>query len=250
MDFLQIVFSIVLGTISFFAVYVSFKSVNKKIGLLEKEENAGNSEDKSENTSDLYVFPQYSLRKNKTSSLLTGLLFFAFSAISFFIIYNTALTVVLIQISLILLVLISAAIFDYELRIIPNLLSVSAVIIGIVSFIANTVIDYRITGHYKETILSFLLFNILGSILLMIILIVMSLITKNGFGGGDIKLLTALSINFGVVVLIKVLIAALFFSLIVSLIYLAIKKQKKNISLPFAPFIFAGFEFLLFVDKL
>lgn len=246
MNFLQIIFSLVLGVLSFSAVYLTYRTVNKKIDLF----NANNNDtEEKEDVLNPYVFPEHSLTKNKKGCIITGIIFAILSAITFFVIYNNTLPVEFGQLAIVFILLISAAVFDYELRIIPNWLSLIVAVTGLASFGITTFIDYNSTGFFKETILNFIVYNVLGSILLLVVLRIMSSLTKNGFGGGDIKLLTAMSINFGIMPLTRILIAALFFSLIVSLIYLAIKKQKKNISLPFAPFIFSGFEFILLVNN-
>lgn len=64
-----------------------------------------------------------------------------------------------------------------------------------------------------------------------------SLLTKGGFGGGDIKLMAGLGLFYGVIGTVSVLFIAVLTALFAGL---SLRRKKKEYRLPFAPFLLLG----------
>lgn len=88
--------------------------------------------------------------------------------------------------------------------------------------------------------------SILMAVLVFILLLIPSLITEGGIGGGDIKLLTALAFFMGKD--FSILAFPMFILLAASLIYGLIKGKGLNYSVPLVPYIFASYLFYLLLE--
>ncbi len=92
-----------------------------------------------------------------------------------------------------------------------------------------------------ESFLENLLTGVVGFILSFLILLIISLLSKGGFGMGDVKLLSALSYIIGIIPVLSMMFYALFACLLVSLFMIFIKKRDKKKPIAFVPFIYFGF---------
>lgn len=111
--------------------------------------------------------------------------------------------------------LLLASYIDIKKRIIPDTINI---IILIIAIVINK-------GNIKN--------NIIPALIIFLITYIVAYITNDGFGGGDIKLLTALALYIGDKIYIITLIAA-----VTGLIIGLIKKQK---NIPFGPYIAFGY---------
>lgn len=127
--------------------------------------------------------------------------------------------------------LLLAFILDYMYMIIPDTASIT---------IASLAIIQNIVYFSKENVISSLLGGIVGAIFFLIInIICRKIIKKDGFGLGDVKLLGALGIFFGLKSILVIIVLSITFSAIVSIPFLIIKciKKSKEDYIAFAPFI-------------
>lgn len=69
------------------------------------------------------------------------------------------------------------------------------------------------------------------------LLLLVSLLTKGGFGGGDIKLMAGLGLFYGLIGTVTVLFIAVLAALFAGL---ALRRKRKEYRLPFAPFLLLG----------
>ena len=72
-------------------------------------------------------------------------------------------------------------------------------------------------------------------------LVLVSFLTKQGIGMGDVKLVSALALECGVFLFCRVLFFSMVWVAAVAVLLLLTKQKKLNDSLPFAPFLFLGF---------
>ena len=139
----------------------------------------------------------------------------------------------------IMLLLISALIvislIDYKYLIIPNVITYSGIIIGLLTAI---IFDYI-------TIFS----SLLGIVIPALILLVIALIFKGGMGMGDVKLASMLGAFLGTIdTLAGIFIGSLLGSVIgLSLMGLGVLKRKDRI--PFGPFICFGAVIMIFFGE-
>lgn len=72
-------------------------------------------------------------------------------------------------------------------------------------------------------------------------LVLVSFLTKQGIGMGDVKLVSALALECGVFLFCRVLFFSMVWVAVVAVLLLLTKLKKLSDSLPFAPFLFLGF---------
>lgn len=146
-------------------------------------------------------------------------------------------------------VLTYCAIIDYKKHLVANVCCIIVSIIGFIPFIYNL-----ISGNYY-----LLLDAALGAVLVPLPLFIAAMITKGGFGGGDIKMMFGIGLCVGLFKGFAMLVLALFLSVVFMLITNAIKNHKakkanipteklKNVAFPFIQYIAAAFVILLFVN--
>jgi leader peptidase (prepilin peptidase)/N-methyltransferase len=127
------------------------------------------------------------------------------------------------------------ALIDIEHYLIPNEAVVFLLLAGI-------------TYHVIESDLT--IFNrLLGLSVGLLIPIFIAILSYGSIGGGDIKLLSAMGFWVGFPGILYVLITSSLAGGIFSLILLALGRKKQKESIPFAPFLAAGFILIYFFPK-
>lgn len=127
--------------------------------------------------------------------------------------------------------LISAMVIDYRLQIIPNRLNLTLFEVGlVVTFIA---------GMHNVNIAVDMLLGMLagGGIFLIITLLGGFIAGKEAMGFGDVKLMGALGLYFGLYGIIAVSVLSFLIGAIISIYLLISKKKKTDEYIPFGPFI-------------
>lgn len=124
------------------------------------------------------------------------------------------------------------AIIDYKLKLIPNktllVLLAICVIITVLQLISG------------ENAINLLSDCVLGGIIAGGIFFIGNLISRNGMGMGDVKLMAAAGLMIGMNKIMGLIFWSLFTSLIAGLILIAAKKAKIKTAIPLAPFFLAG----------
>ena len=127
--------------------------------------------------------------------------------------------------------LISAFIIDYKIQIIPNRLNLTMFEIGMI---------FVFTYGMKNLSISIdMLLGMLagGGIFLLITIIGGFIAGKEAMGFGDVKLMGALGLYFGIASTISISVMSFLIGAIVSIILMIIRKNKINSYIPFGPFI-------------
>ena len=127
--------------------------------------------------------------------------------------------------------LLSAFIIDYKLQIIPNRLNLTMFEIGIILMF--------LAGIFNANIAIDMFFGMLAGagIFLLITLIGGLIAGKEAMGFGDVKLMGALGIFFGLPKIIVITIMSFLIGAVLSIFLLATKKRKTDEYIPFGPFI-------------
>lgn len=127
--------------------------------------------------------------------------------------------------------LLSACVIDYKLQIIPNRLNLTIFEIGIIFAFIYGLSDVTITINMLLGMLAgvgiFLLITLLGGIFY----------GKEAMGFGDVKLMGALGLFFGLPNIIIITLVSFLIGAVLSIILLATKMKKTNEYIPFGPFI-------------
>ena len=127
--------------------------------------------------------------------------------------------------------LLSAFVIDYILQIIPNRLNLTIFEIGLLFEFVYGLSDVAIT-------LNMLLGMVAGAGIFLLITLVGGLVYgKEAMGFGDVKLMGALGLYFGLSNIIIITLVSFLIGAILSIILLATKLKKTNEYIPFGPFI-------------
>ena len=127
--------------------------------------------------------------------------------------------------------LLSAFVIDYRLQIIPNRLNLTIFEIGILFAFVYGLSDVAIT-------INMLLGMVAGAGIFLLITLVGGLVYgKEAMGFGDVKLMGALGLYFGLSNIIIITLVSFLIGAILSIILLATKLKKTNEYIPFGPFI-------------
>lgn len=127
--------------------------------------------------------------------------------------------------------LLSAFVIDYKLQIIPNRLNMTMFEIGIILMF--------LAGIFNANIAIDMFFGMLaGAGIFLLITLVGGLIAgKEAMGFGDVKLMGALGIYFGLANTITITLMAFLIGAVLSIILLVTKIKKTDEYIPFGPFI-------------
>lgn len=131
-------------------------------------------------------------------------------------------------------------IIDWNSRTIPNCIILTILVIGVLIYLLQLIVAIE---AFKLAIIGAAV-GLLGNFILFY---VMSRITKEGIGMGDVKLLAALGWMTGV----QTTLASVLFSLLLcsalALVLIFTKKKQASDSVPFGPFIYFGYMIALLI---
>lgn len=147
----------------------------------------------------------------------------------------------LIKFALLLPMLISALVIDYKHQIIPNRLNLTMFEVGLILTFIYGIVNINIATD--------MLFGMLagGGIFLVITLLGGLIAGKEAMGFGDVKLMGALGLYFGLSGIIVISLIAFLLGAIISIILLATKIKKTDEYIPFGPFIVIAAIITIFV---
>ena len=123
--------------------------------------------------------------------------------------------------------LLVSSVIDYKTQTVPNIIPISLAIWGILKALI-----------YNVSVLFPILSGLITFLFFLITVTIMELITKKYImGGGDIKIIAALSCAIGIYKCCYVI----FFAMLLALAYMLITRQFKDKIVPLCPFIFGGY---------
>ena len=137
--------------------------------------------------------------------------------------------------------LLSAFVIDYKLQIIPNRLNLTMFEVGLVIAFLYGLSDVAIT-------INMVLWMLVGAGIFLAITLIGGLVYgKEAMGFGDVKLMGALGIYFGLSNIIVITLLSFLIGAILSIVLLATKIKKMDEYIPFGPFIVLGTFISIFV---
>lgn len=137
--------------------------------------------------------------------------------------------------------LLSVVVIDYKLQIIPNRLNLTMFEIGLIFAFLHSFTDVAITINMLLGMLAG------GGIFLLITLLGGLVYGKEAMGLGDVKLMGALGLYFGLTNIIIVSLLSFLIGAILSILLLLFKIKKMDEYIPFGPFIVIGAFITIFV---
>lgn len=166
---------------------------------------------------------------------------FVFTII-FFVIYNLlsffnplSITVIIYYITIFALSL--AFSIDFKYQLIPDEVDILIGVCAIINLLLN------ISSWWD-----YLLGSLIGAaIFYSLNLIALIVLKKEGMGMGDVKLMGALGLLFGIKNILVITLISFFIGAIIGVIVMIIKRKEKEEYIPFGPFIVIGVVTLMFV---
>lgn len=147
----------------------------------------------------------------------------------------------LIKFVLLIPMLLSALVIDYKLQIIPNRLNLTMFELGLLLTFLYGTVNINIA-------INMLLGMLAGAGIFLIITLLGGLIAgKEAMGFGDVKLMGALGLYFGLSGIIVISLIAFLVGAIISIILLATKTKKTDEYIAFGPFIVIAALIVIFV---
>ena len=180
----------------------------------------------------LKIFKEYKLefKPNYILILLTSVIY-----IMLIYVYGIKDTIIgnldLIKFIILTPMLLSVFVIDYKLQIIPNRLNLTIFEIGLIFTFLYGLSNIAISINM---ILGML---VRGGIFLLITLVGGLIYGKEAMGFGDVKLMGALGLYFGMSNIIVITLLAFLIGAILSILLLVSKKRKSSEYIPFGPFI-------------
>lgn len=141
-----------------------------------------------------------------------------------------------IQIAVCYFAVLAAAVIDLKLRIIPNLIPI--ILIG------TKMLIFAYELLFEAAKFTGLLMPVMGCLLCGLFLLLGNKLSKNGIGGGDIKLLVAMGFLLGLYAVFTTLVIALIVCSLFAVTVMLGKKMTIKQSVPFGPFIYAGYTLM------
>ncbi len=135
-----------------------------------------------------------------------------------------------------------AACMDYREYRIPNIFPLVLAVAGILCLAAG-----YITGQPGGV--SYIVSSAFAAVVSVLCLIGASILTNHGIGFGDIKLVGALAISGGVYTIYGTLLYGVLLCAAMAVVLFVTKKKKLQESLPFGPFLLAGYAITIFIFK-
>lgn len=156
--------------------------------------------------------------------------------------YRFGITSMLVISLLLGLLLIVISFIDFNLRVVPDILSVALFIAGVVLSPLNDIVNRSI----KFSLLGVLLG---GLSIYLIAFIGEKIYRKEVMGGGDVKLLAAGGSFIGIKIVYALLIAC-FLGSFFGILLILLRKRKISDFVPFGPYIAAGILLIFFFDRI
>lgn len=217
-------FSFVFAVLSVCLTIYIMGYTNKQIAALSEEEILDYNKES-------WAIKKYN--RTKITYIGVALLFIA-SLICGYVISNSVTSVIAgIEITICYYVILAAAIIDFRIKRIPNLLSVILIVSRLLILIYEVL--------FVEEVVAYLVSSLIGCFLSGLMLIFANRLSKGGIGAGDIKLLSCLGLMCGLYVVFSTLLIALVLCILASLFLLIMKKSGKKEQIPFGPFIYFGY---------
>ncbi len=157
-------------------------------------------------------------------------MFYIFAAVAVFAgLFVGGFTVYGIFITLFLLLLVACAVSDINAGIVPDLIVLLIAVLAVVNYFVTEPISI-------DTALP----HLIGAVIVSVPMLLMALIIKGAFGGGDIKLMAAAGFYLGWKYTLAGIVVGLFAAGLYSIYLLIRKKLKAKSKLKLAPFLAYG----------
>ena len=235
---MSIVWSLIWGMLVFCVMYLTIKyylpNLSERV-LISMPENLEITNEKDEGVITLFQKYNSFILNNKNLKMFFVVICACFSGWCGYVAYIHSISMLsMIKMTITMCVLSCIFITDMEFMIIPNICSVCMVICRLVIMLLEFI-------WLREEVIAWVLNSICAMIISLILLVIVSVLTRGGIGMGDVKILSSLGFMCGIRAVYFSVMFAFIFCAIVSTVFLVIKKKTLKDSLPLGPFIWLGY---------
>ena len=133
-----------------------------------------------------------------------------------------------------LLCMIGAACVDFREKRIPNFFPLTMALAAVVMLALEVILQ-------QDGAIAYVTSSVAATVACALLLVLASILTKDGIGAGDIKLICALSLLGGIYVIMGTLFFGVIACSVAAIVLLLSKKKTLKGSVPFGPFLLLGF---------
>lgn len=219
--------ALIAGTVSFIAT-----------PYIKNVRNIGSNDETGDNMAPAAVFTSFVRTSNWKQRILV-IVSSLLCAVSAYQLYNAGMSAIeLCKYSAVAWFLLSAMIIDWKTRIIPNKLVIALLGTGTMLLVIEFIL-------YRSSALQSIVLSVLGLLCCLVLFYILSRLTKDGIGMGDVKLIAAMGWAVGVSTTIYAICFAMVMCTIAAIFLLLSKKKNKSDRVAFGPFVFFGYILLL-----
>lgn len=167
--------------------------------------------------------------------------FYIFAAVALFCgLFVYGITVKGIITSIFLILLVACAVSDIKDGIVPDLIHIAIVLLAIVNILINEM-------HSTQNIAQ----HLIGAVIVSVPMLLIALMVKKAFGGGDIKLMASAGFYLGAKAVVAAFFLGMFTSGLYVIIMLVLRKKSLKSPVKLAPFLVYGLAiFSLYYEQL
>lgn len=187
------------------------------------------------------ILSKTTLEEYKKTFKTNYLLIFINATAFMLLLYKFGISIDLLRFAILTPMLISAFVVDYKIQIIPNRLNLTMFELGLLFAFIFGIQNLNLA---KDMLLGMLAG---GGIFLFITLIGGIIAGKEAMGLGDVKLMGALGLYFGLVDIIIISVLSFLIGAIISIIIVLARKNREDGYIPFGPFIVIATIVTIFV---
>lgn len=184
---------------------------------------------------------QFFVKKNIKKIAFISVVSIIIGVLCWLSLYNSNSVIYTVRYVSVALMLIFSTVIDYKTHKIPNWLVLSFFIEGTVLLVVEIILN-------SDDFLAVIVRCAAGLLFCLVLFYILSRLTKDGIGMGDIKLISVIGWIIGLSSALISILFSLICCSVVTAFLLATKRKKKTDSIPFSPFILAGYlaMFLVF----
>ncbi|NLA43470.1 prepilin peptidase, partial [Candidatus Saccharibacteria bacterium] len=139
---------------------------------------------------------------------------------------------------IVLLILLVVAVVDWNTKKIPNFIPISLIALRLPILMLD--FFYR-----REQFKSIIISSAMGLLIGLLILVFFSIITKGGFGMGDVKIVAATGFSIGLLPTMCSMLYGMLLCMFAAIFFVLFKKKTLKDVIPFGPFFYFGYVVLV-----
>jgi len=140
---------------------------------------------------------------------------------------------------LVYVITLAVTLYDWREHRIPNKVLGAGIIIRLILLAG----EYRC---HREQMKAILISCFAGTVIVLLLLMLVTVLTKQGFGMGDVKLFAFICFTLGLAPAYNIFFYSILYTAMISIFLLITKRADKKFRLPFAPFVLLGYLTVVF----